>query len=295
MSLPDEITPKILEEFYRLLVRGNEHDCWLSSGFSLSFKGYPQWTHYAEDGTVHTIPAHRLAYVLFNGPLAEGEQIRHLCSGNPWCVAPHHLAAGTARDNVLDTIAAGRRRKTPRKYTEAQALKARRLYRQGLTMRAVAAATGTSFGFVDDVVHGRGWSHLGGKIERRTEYDVNELGQKVARYVFVKEHPPKAALPDDYNPIGVEAGPVILPEMPDKCVFDLKVFRSLGVHAVKVARMFCVTPSIVRAIDRGELYAHVAGPKPSRRETSATRPHAPTLPLKRPVKRPVRQAKAGDA
>lgn len=51
--------------------------------------------------------AHRVAYVLFIGPVPPGWFVCHKCD-HPRCVNPQHLFLGTARDNVQDSIAKGR-------------------------------------------------------------------------------------------------------------------------------------------------------------------------------------------
>jgi HNH endonuclease len=52
--------------------------------------------------------AHRVVWELHAGqPVPAGMLVRHLC-GNPWCVRPTHLAAGTTQDNSDDMIRHGR-------------------------------------------------------------------------------------------------------------------------------------------------------------------------------------------
>lgn len=52
--------------------------------------------------------AHRVAYVLENGPIPQGLHIRHKCD-NRRCVFPNHLEIGTALDNSHDCERRGRR------------------------------------------------------------------------------------------------------------------------------------------------------------------------------------------
>ena len=51
--------------------------------------------------------AHRLAYRLYKGDIPSGKIILHKC-GNPTCVNPYHLEAGTAKENSQDTKDMGR-------------------------------------------------------------------------------------------------------------------------------------------------------------------------------------------
>ncbi len=54
--------------------------------------------------------AHRVAYVLWNGPLtAARPHALHACD-NPPCINPEHLWAGTHQDNVDDRVSKGRSR-----------------------------------------------------------------------------------------------------------------------------------------------------------------------------------------
>lgn len=46
---------------------------------------------------------HRVAYELSNGPIPDGQLIRHKCD-NRRCVNPGHLLAGTQRDNMRDAV-----------------------------------------------------------------------------------------------------------------------------------------------------------------------------------------------
>src|SRR5689334_1618535 len=57
--------------------------------------------------------AHRVAYELANGPIADGHVVRHRCD-NPRCVRPSHLLAGTQKDNLRDMAERGRGHKSSR-------------------------------------------------------------------------------------------------------------------------------------------------------------------------------------
>jgi hypothetical protein len=79
--------------------------CWEWTGPRFT-KGYGH-SQLTIDGTVY-IGAHRIAYVLTNGPVPNGTMVCHTCD-NPPCCNPDHLWAGTYTDNQLDAFAKGRR------------------------------------------------------------------------------------------------------------------------------------------------------------------------------------------
>lgn len=54
-----------------------------------------------------TYRAHRMAFILVNGPLVGDEQALHQCD-NPPCTNPSHLFKGTNLDNISDRDAKGR-------------------------------------------------------------------------------------------------------------------------------------------------------------------------------------------
>lgn len=62
--------------------------------------------------------AHRVAFLLGVGPLADGLLVRHACD-NPPCVNPGHLDSGTHTQNMADRAMRGRSH--PRKLSDTQA------------------------------------------------------------------------------------------------------------------------------------------------------------------------------
>lgn len=84
---------------YRLrhkIIISNPNDCWLAVGR----KTYPSiYIHSLK----RSILIHRLIYELFNGPIAPGKQLDHLCR-NKCCVNPTHLEEVSIKENVLRGI-----------------------------------------------------------------------------------------------------------------------------------------------------------------------------------------------
>ena len=55
----------------------------------------------------HKVLAHRMAWMLANGPIASGLDVLHTCD-NPPCVNPDHLYLGTDLENSADRMRRGR-------------------------------------------------------------------------------------------------------------------------------------------------------------------------------------------
>lgn len=75
--------------------------CWLWTGTRSKATGYGKFNN-----GVTIVSAHRFAYEAANGPTQQW--VLHRCD-NPPCVRPSHLFAGTAKDNMRDMDAKGRR------------------------------------------------------------------------------------------------------------------------------------------------------------------------------------------
>jgi len=134
--------------------------------------------------------AHRVAWVLCNGPIPDGLFVLHGCDNRP-CCNPHpgHLFLGTHQDNMEDKVNKGRHAKGPphslvvargrhhgshthperrprgsshgsSKLTEREAIELLRLKRYDVSMKEAADAYGLVPGSVGDLWRGKTWSHL---------------------------------------------------------------------------------------------------------------------------------------
>lgn len=92
---------RVAELFWTKVRKGES--CWEWQA-SVNSSGYG-WFRFGEKRT--PTGAHRVAYVLANGPIPDGLQVLHRCD-NPPCVNPTHLFLGTNGDNHADKLAKGR-------------------------------------------------------------------------------------------------------------------------------------------------------------------------------------------
>lgn len=120
--------------------------------------------------------AHRVAWLVTNGPIPDGLCVCHRCD-NPACCNPAHLFLGTYADNNLDRKAKGRNGTSERTgfstnpprgesnrhavLTETQVAKLRADYKAGtLNQRQYARDHGLSWTTVQRIVRGQTWRHL---------------------------------------------------------------------------------------------------------------------------------------
>jgi hypothetical protein len=125
-----------------------EDGCWLWPGKPHKKTGYGR--AYAGDG-VYT-GAHRVAWMLVNGPISDGLFVLHKCD-NRRCCNPDHLFLGTAADNAHDRDAKGRGASGERvahRLSAAQVVEIRQLAAVGDTS---LAQIGVRFGIGRDFVH----------------------------------------------------------------------------------------------------------------------------------------------
>lgn len=82
--------------------RMSETGCWIWTG-TTDGKGYGMVSFRSKDRR-----AHRVSYELFKGEIPAGMHVLHRCD-TPECVNPAHLRAGTAKENMAERDARGRR------------------------------------------------------------------------------------------------------------------------------------------------------------------------------------------
>jgi hypothetical protein len=125
--------------------------------------GYLSVALRVEHGTYRRVRVHLLVLTAFAGPPPDGAVCRHL-DGNPANNRRGNLVWGTQAENAADTAAHGRSLRGTRahsnKLTEQDVRDIRRLFREGVGRREVAARFGIHAKHADGIRAGRFWGWL---------------------------------------------------------------------------------------------------------------------------------------
>lgn len=158
-SIPDEIRTPIRDAAFwaRIDIRGPD-DCWLwNVDTQLTQGGYGS----AFYGPLRTV-AHRIAWMLCEGPLPEGAKVLHRCDIRRCCNTAH-LFVGSSKDNSEDMVAKGRGRAPnanlfgeENKNAKLSDLDVQRIKALGLLLpqRTIARIYGVSKSQVGNIVRG---------------------------------------------------------------------------------------------------------------------------------------------
>lgn len=132
--------------------------CWLWTG-NKSKQGYGKIRAGKKGG--EQLRAHRVAYELFNGPLAPSQVVMHTCD-NPSCVNPAHLRAGTHQDNSDDMVEKDRHAYGERTQKSRLTELAVRLIRASpdVSLRELAETFNVGLSTVCKVRYGKTWRHV---------------------------------------------------------------------------------------------------------------------------------------
>jgi hypothetical protein len=146
-----ELLPRFLEK----TLQGE--NCWLWQG-SIDTQGYGQLTVAQKP-----LQAHRLAYTLFKGDIPAGSVIRHSCH-NRQCVNPQHLCQGTQKDNIQDSVKAGRMASGERngraKLTLENVEEIKQLRQQGWSQQKIGQKFNLHHTTVGSLLRGKTWKPL---------------------------------------------------------------------------------------------------------------------------------------
>lgn len=128
-------------------------DCWLWTASTI--RGYGQFHLPRAAQNKQTVYAHRYAWEITNGPIADHLHVCHRCDV-PLCVNPNHLFLGTPADNLTDARQKGRLRDGAHliKLSDADMLGIQRRYRARENGKQLAAEYGVSLTYLLLVVAG---------------------------------------------------------------------------------------------------------------------------------------------
>ena len=144
-------------------------DCWLWLG-SVNHRGYGRFNCFEDQ---KDWLAHRVSFVIANGPIPDGMRVLHRCD-NPPCVNPTHLFLGTPKDNTQDSIHKGRfkgvkqyRHLAPQpsgraKLKDADISEIKRLYKNGMLQKDIAPRFGVHFNAISRIVNNKTYRHITG-------------------------------------------------------------------------------------------------------------------------------------
>lgn len=131
--------------------------------------GYGRISIKDEDGKWFHKRAHRMAYQLYVKDIPKGLLVCHKCD-NRKCINPDHLFLGTHKENTLDMLKKGRSRPNASfgekngksKLTKKEVILGRKLRKEGLVYKDIAAIIGIGRNAISDAVRGITWKHLRG-------------------------------------------------------------------------------------------------------------------------------------
>ncbi len=152
------------ERFWGRVDKSAANGCWEWLG-NIKRNGYGT---FMANGRCFNV--HRLAWVICNGQVPDGQCVMHICD-NRKCVNPAHLMVGTAKDNTQDMIRKGRHKSGPpmrgddhpmARLTAKQVLELRKQYDSGTLGPAsrMSLSLGLSEGALWRVVTRKTWKHI---------------------------------------------------------------------------------------------------------------------------------------
>lgn len=133
---------------------------------------------------------HRLMWIFHNGRIPNNMIIRHKVCGNRRCFNIEHLAIGTQKENIADTMRQGRHvlilgeRHPNSKFTDAQIVEMRN---SDLSFMEVVRTYGGSEAAVHNILTGKTWKHVGGRIREKMNARGSAVGAAKLTEELVRE------------------------------------------------------------------------------------------------------------
>jgi hypothetical protein len=140
--------------FYKFVAQAAPDECWEWQS-TIKKNGYGSfWFNGKADR------AHRVSYILSNGPIPDGLLVRHACD-NKRCVNPSHLLLGDVLDNARDAVERDRvafgSGNGNAKLTERQVVEIRQRVANGETQAEMARVFNVSSSAIQFIIAGRNW------------------------------------------------------------------------------------------------------------------------------------------
>lgn len=152
----------LIGRFWEKVRRSSKNACWVWTASRLKASGGYGQIRTAGAGS-KMIKAHRLSWIIHNGPIPTGMCVLHRCD-NPPCVNPRHFFLGTNVENTEDSVMKGRRAKGERiaraTTTARQAREVKRRRKDGQKSSEIARELGLTKDVVYQIVRGRTWKHV---------------------------------------------------------------------------------------------------------------------------------------
>lgn len=148
------MTSKRWKQYIKERIRVSSSGCW-EWQCSKTGNGYG---HCKVDGKV--VSTHRLAFLLWNGPIKRGQIVRHKCD-NAACCNPKHLEPGWHEDNTQDIVT--RKRSRSNRFSEQDVLGMISAFDLGESVVSISARLHTDTRIVKGFLlkAGREMRHLG--------------------------------------------------------------------------------------------------------------------------------------
>lgn len=151
------LSTPLADRFWAKVQRGAPDDCWLWQG-ATNRTGHGLIKPHR--GATTTTTAHRVSWVLHNGPIPGRLYVLHDCDTPP-CVNPTHLHLGTHRDNMREAgerglLSTSERGKHRRKDVDLDTV--HRMRAEGASQQVIAGALGVNQSTISDILRGQHWS-----------------------------------------------------------------------------------------------------------------------------------------
>lgn len=137
------------------------NDCWLYK--SVKNNGYGQFNYKTKHGKWAKLHAHRISYILFNGPIYSGMMVCHKCDVRN-CINPRHLFLGTQEENMNDAKIKGRMPKGEAHYRSILSVgdvkKIKEMLERKIYMHVIAKKFGVSKSTINNIKRKTHWKSI---------------------------------------------------------------------------------------------------------------------------------------